>query len=186
MNKLKKAVSLSLILFMLTSLLACGTKSGYRHTLNTIDDNLNLDFEFLQKMDNVDLTAYHAYEDTVTTDYVSDAYWDEYKSDGEYVLYSVSPFPNYTSESIYVTKIYISDPNVSFFGCTLNSGSSAIQDAFEKAGFTVENKFHNGATRITADLGNGMVMGVYISATERYFAIAAKVSENSRLIIDWR
>ncbi len=186
---MRKFLKLSVVLSVFMALMcfsSCGTKSGYRHTLNTIDANLNLDFEFLQKMDDVDLSAYHAYEDTVTTDYVSDSYWSEYKKDGEYVLYSVSPFPNYTSESTYITKIYISDPSISFFGCTLNSSTSTIKQAFEDAGFTTETKFHNGATRVTADLGNGIVMGVYISSSEKYFAIAAKVSENSRIIIDWR
>lgn len=185
---MKKFVCILLAFIILSLVAGCGRKTGYRHILRTVDENLNFDFSFLQDMTDVDMTGYYSVEGSVETDYVLEsskaAYYD--KSGGEYVMYSVSPYPNYSSKEKRVTMIYCSDTSKKFFGVSLNSTSQAIKEAFEKAGLIAEIKQHNGDIHITSDLGNGMTMGVILSPEKSYFSIGAKVSENSHIVIDWK
>lgn len=187
---MKKAIKTAIVLICILSMLTgCGDSSkGYRHTLKTLSENLNFDFDFLQDMTDADMSGYYSVEGSVETDYVLEssksAYYD--KSGGEYVMYSVSPYPNYSSEQKRVTLIYCSDTSKKFFGVSLNSTSADIKNAFDKAGFDAEIKTKNGKTFITSDLGNGMTMGVVLSPDVKYFSIGAKVSENSHIVIDWK
>lgn len=186
-KRIKYFVYLILVIALCVSTMTgCGKKSGYRQTLNIIDSNLNFDFEFLTKADESTFVGYHAESGSVETDYISDTYWNEYLNYGEYVYYSVSPYPTYSSEDKYITKIYCSDPDITFFGVTLESDADAICKAFKNAGFDAEITTNNGITKVSSNLGNGITMGVYLKPNDKYFAIAAKVSESSQLIIDWR
>ena len=60
-----------------------------------------------------------------------------------YVIYTVTAYPDYSSDNgnfDTVTKIQITDPQVSVYGITCNSDLKDFDAAFEKLGCTIQDK----------------------------------------------
>lgn len=87
-----------------------------------------------------------------------------------YVIYTVAPYPDYTSRKCHITGIYINDPDVTVYGLTVNSSNGDIRTTMESNGFKsvavgnmgktewVKGKFHimfsEGSISIEVDVSN--------------------------------
>ena len=56
---------------------------------------------------------------------------------GECVVYTVTSYPDLSDSAQYVTHIYISDPEVTIYGLTLQSSQEDIKTRMETEGYTV-------------------------------------------------
>lgn len=56
------------------------------------------------------------------------------------VIYTVSPYPDYSSGGQYVTRIAITDPQVTVYGITCNSALQDFDATFENLGCTIQDK----------------------------------------------
>ena len=53
----------------------------------------------------------------------------------ECVIYTVTAFPDYSSEARHITHITITDPKIRLYGVTLRSSADEIKSAMERNGF---------------------------------------------------
>ena len=56
------------------------------------------------------------------------------------VIYTVSPYPDYSSGGQYVTRIAITDPQVTVYGITCNSTLQDFDTTFENLGCSIQDK----------------------------------------------
>ena len=56
------------------------------------------------------------------------------------VIYTVSPYPDYSSGEQYVTRIAITDPQVTVYGITCNSTLQDFDTTFENLGCSIQDK----------------------------------------------
>lgn len=65
------------------------------------------------------------------------------------VLYTVTSFPDYSSNKKHVTDIYITDPSVEFYGISLNSSHKDFERLIKEQGFKITdtNANHHTAKR---------------------------------------
>jgi large subunit ribosomal protein L4 len=86
-------------------------------------------------------------EKTVTKNYkVTTTDENGEQRDPEYcVIYTVTSYPDYSSGKSHITRISITDPEVSVYGVTLTSSAEDIKNALTEAGFSVTEK--NGGVR---------------------------------------
>jgi len=54
------------------------------------------------------------------------------------VIYTVTSYPDYASRAQHVTRIYITDPKIEFYGISLNSTEEEKIAAMNKRGFDIE------------------------------------------------
>jgi len=74
------------------------------------------------------------------------------------VLYLVTRFPDYSSESRHISEIRITDPLVHAYGITLNTPNEDAARGLEEAGFAVKLTTENGEiTEVNAELGEYFV-----------------------------
>lgn len=52
-----------------------------------------------------------------------------------FVIYTVAPYPDYSSTKCYITEIYIKDPNINIYNLTINSSTEDIESIMTKKGF---------------------------------------------------
>ena len=55
------------------------------------------------------------------------------------VLYTVTSYPDYSSQTRHITSIYITDPSINVYGLTLNSTKDAVKSVMESNGFTYQD-----------------------------------------------
>ena len=84
------------------------------------------------------------------------------------VLYTVTAYPDYSSGESAVTRIYITDPSVEFYGISLNSTFEDFELLIKKQGFEITG---TGATHRTAEQGKYSV-----TFTRDYIQIRVDVS----------
>lgn len=84
------------------------------------------------------------------------------------VLYTVTAYPDYSSGESAVTRIYITDPSVEFYGISLNSTFDDFERLMKKQGFEITR---TGATHRTAEQGKYSV-----TFTRDYIQIRVDVS----------
>lgn len=63
---------------------------------------------------------------------------------GEYVLYTVTSYPDYSDKAQCITTIHITDPNVSVYGITCNSSFESFDETFERLGCSIQahDRYH--------------------------------------------
>ncbi len=59
------------------------------------------------------------------------------------VLYTVTAFPDYSSNKRHVTRIYITDPDVTFYGISLNSTHKEFERLITEQGFRITDTAAN-------------------------------------------
>lgn len=59
------------------------------------------------------------------------------------VIYTVTSYPDYSSEKSAVTGIYITDPSVEFYGVSLNSSHKEFEKLMKKQGFKITDTNFN-------------------------------------------
>lgn len=134
----KKTVALLMISLMLFSLVSC--------SVNKLEKpETNLEFWIGENVDDVDFSTYQekyrygfmgSGRQYYGTGYAPTTDENGQQLDPEYcVIYTVAPFPDYTSRKCHITEIYISDPDVNIYGLTINSSNDDIESTMKNNGF---------------------------------------------------
>ncbi len=84
------------------------------------------------------------------------------------VIYTVTSFPDYSSGKSHITRIYITDPAIEFYGISLNSTHEDFERLMKKQGFEITA---TSANHCTAEKGKYSV-----TFTKDYIQIRVDVS----------
>ncbi|MBO4983841.1 MAG: hypothetical protein J6D23_07255 [Clostridia bacterium] len=106
----------------------------------------NLEFWIAENVDNVDFSDYQIkYGMMGGTEYYGTGYIPEVDENRQQtdpkhcVLYTVTSYPDYSSKTLHITYISITDPSIEFYGLSLNSTQEEIRYQMEeKQGFAIE------------------------------------------------
>lgn len=135
----------------------------------------NLEFWIGENVDNFDFSGYQEKyglfggREYYGTGYVPMQDEGDMQIDPEHcVLYTVTAYPDYSSGESAVTRIYITDPSVEFYGISLNSTFEDFERLMKKQGFEITR---TGETHRTAEQGKYSV-----TFTRDYIQIRVDVS----------
>ena len=199
---MKKSVVLALVLILLFALCACNnqqlqsTTPQETNSTTLPQDNVttpsqkedlprpetNLEFWIAENVDHVDFSKYqekygffggHEY---YGTGYVPTIDEDEYyQIDPEYcVIYTVSSYPDEMDKEQHITSIYITDPNITFYGISLNSSVAQFKYYMQQQGFDVTK---TGENSCKAEKGK-----FWVKFTQEYIIISVEITNNSGII----
>lgn len=108
-------------------------------------------------------------------EYYGSAYTPEKGKDGhevapeEYVIYTVTHYPDYSSEGKCITRIEITDPDVSVYGITVRSSEAEVKVAMSDYGYRLTEITDSGCLafekgRISISFFNGRItISAYVS-----------------------
>lgn len=121
---------------------AVGCTSGEENALPR--PQTNLEFWIAENVDDVDFSGYaqrpgmmggHQY---YGTGYVPDKDEDGNNVDPDYcVVYTVTNYPDYSDDTVHITGIHITDPNIHFYGLSLGSSFEEFASVMQEKGFAV-------------------------------------------------
>lgn len=113
----------------------------------------NLEFWIGENVDNVDFSKYQEkYGMFGGHEYYGTSYiptFDEYKQpiDPEHcVLYTVTSYPDYSNKEQHITGIYITDPDIVFYGISLSSSFEDFELSMTEQGFAITGSNENHRT----------------------------------------
>lgn len=181
MKKTAKKYIWILVVMSLVIMSGCGARGkSEKQLIKEFNTHIDFDFDFLEDVGTTNMNAYRVSIPTEhSADYYLPKYEEEYKKGqnyGQYISYSVTAYPAYTSGGHFVTMIYCSDPAVSFFGVNLLFSLENIESAFKDAGYKTEITYKNGTKCLRAKITDSIVFGVYETAEgHKYFAAGATV-----------
>lgn len=162
-------ILLSTALFLLPS---CGRR------LNELEHNL--EFWIAENVDDYDFSAHQPkYGIMGGWEYYGKGYVPTLDADGmqidpeHCVVYTVTNYPDYSSASLCVTRITITDPAVKVYGLSLSSSFEEIKNTMTAEGFTVTES----ATAIRAEKDN-----VRFTFTKDEIMISAEVTNHLGII----
>ena len=131
----------------------CGEKKQQIITIIPPEPVSNLEFWIGDNVDNVDFSTYQEKyglfggKEYYGTGYIPTI--DEYgqQIDPEHcVIYTVTSYPDYSDKEQHITRIYITDPNVEFFGISLNSSFENFEYYIQQQGFEITHSNENSRT----------------------------------------
>ncbi len=141
---MKKLVCLLLVTLLMMSICGCSNSNSVVEKPNT-----NLEFWITESVDGIDFSEY---DEKIGLIGGKQYYGKGYNIDDsniffakEYVLYTVSAYPDYSSETKHITSIEITDPSVHIYGLTRNSSAEDVVRIMKENGY----KFIGDATDIT-------------------------------------
>ena len=152
---------------------------GKNDTLNKPETAL--EFWIAENVDGVDFSKYQIkYGLMGGTEYYGTGYVPTVDEHGQQidpehcVIYTVTSFPDYSDKEQHVTRIYITDPEVEFYGITVNSSFEDFENKIKAQGFeiTTSNEHHR-----TAEKGK-----YSISITKEWIRIRVKVENKEGII----
>ena len=167
---MKKMLVWLLCVLMMLSLVGCSSKQPEK-------PETNLDFWIADNVDAVDFSEYQErYGMYGGRQYYGKGYVPTVDENGtrhdpeECVIYTVTSYPDYISRNKHITRITITDPNVTVYGLTINSSKEDIEETMKDNGFKsaafgdngnvewVKGKFHirfsGGTITIKVDVSN--------------------------------
>ena len=110
----------------------------------------NLEFWIAENVDDVDFSKYQEKygmfggREYYGTGYVPTTDGEGQQVDPEHcVLYTVTPYPDYSDKEKHVTYIYITDPTVAFCGISLNSSFEEFETIIKQQGFKITESSEN-------------------------------------------
>ena len=113
----------------------------------------NLEFWIAENVDGVDFSKHQIkYGIMGGTEYYGTGYAptvDEYgqQIDPEHcVVYTVTSYPDYSNKEQHITQIYITDPEIEFYGITLNSSFEDFEYCIQNQGFEITHSDENSCT----------------------------------------
>ena len=131
----------------------CGEKEQYIITIIPPEPIVNLEFWIGENVDAVDFSAYQEkYGMFGGREYYGMGYLPTINESGEQVdpehcvIYTVTSYPDYADKEQHVTHIYITDPNVSFYGISLNSSFEEFECSIKSLGFSITHANENSRT----------------------------------------
>lgn len=69
------------------------------------------------------------------------------------MIYRIQNYPDVTSPNLYVTNIYITDPEVEIYGININSSPEEFKNAMKKNGFSLTEHFTRDGKVYKAKMG---------------------------------
>lgn len=127
---------------------------GKNDTLNKPETDL--EFWIAENVDGVDFSKYQIkYGLMGGTEYYGTGYVPTVDEHGQQidpehcVIYTVTSFPDYSDKEQHVTRIYITDPEIEFYGITVNSSFEDFENKIKAQGFeiTTSNEHHRTAEK---------------------------------------
>ena len=164
---MKKLVAFIMVLILIFSMCACNNtqlpdddnkQTQSENNQQTQNNNLsqpitNLEFWIAENVDDVDFSKYQIkYGMMGGTEYYGTGYVptvDEYgqQVDPEHcVIYTVTSYPDYANKEQHITHIYITDPQIEFYGITLNSSFEDFEYYIQSQGFEITHSNENSRT----------------------------------------
>ena len=135
---MKKTITLLLCIFVLLTLSGCSSNKLKK-------PETNLEFWIGENVDDVDFSKHQEHYRYgfmgIGRQYYGTGYTPTTDEEGKqvvpeiYVIYTVSPYPDYTSRTCHITEIVITDPDVNIYGLTINSNNSDIEEKMKGNGF---------------------------------------------------
>ncbi len=171
---MKKLFTLFLVLILIFSLCACDNP-------RLPSPDTNLEFWIGENVDNVDFSKYQEKygmfggREYYGTDYIPT--FDEYNQpiDPKHcVLYTVTSYPDYYDKEQHITHIYITDPDIEFYGINLNSSFEDFERLIVEQGFIITGSNEN---RRTAEKGK-----YSITITKDWIRIRVEVENKEGII----
>lgn len=92
------------------------------------------------------------------------------------VIYTVTSFPDYSNREQHITHIYITDPNIEFYGISLNSTFEDFDYYIEKQGFEITHSKENSHTAEKDSF--------WITFSKEYISIGYRVTNDNGLLLD--
>ena len=181
---IKKISFICALVLAVSTVCGCGARQKSEAQLVAeFNKHISFDFGLLEDVGSTNMNGYKVSIPTeYSTDYYLAKYEEEYKKGqtaGEYVYYSVTAYPAYTSGGHYVTMIFCSDPSITFFGVNLLFSLENIESAFNDAGYETELTYKNSTRYLRAYVTDSIVFGVYETEDgHKYFAVGATVLED--------
>lgn len=90
------------------------------------------------------------------------------------VIYTVTSYPDYSNKEQHITGIYITDPNVTFYGISLGSSFAEFTELIQKQGFEITPSAGNA---VCAKMGD-----VWITFTAEWIRIGVEVTNDQGII----
>ena len=161
---MKKLFTLVLVMIVIVSICACNNaqlpnddnkQTQSEDTQQTQNNDLSkpitkLEFWIAENVDDVDFSKYQIkYGMMGGTEYYGTGYVptvDEYgqQVDPEHcVIYTVTSYPDYSDKEQHITGIYITDPEIAFYGISLNSSFDDFERLITQQGFEITNSNEN-------------------------------------------
>lgn len=104
----------------------------------------NLEFWIAENVDKVDFSGFQQkYGLMGGYEYYGTGYEPTVGEEGQQVdpehcvIYTVTNYPDYSSRSLHITHIKITDPNISIYGLSLASSKEEIKNVMTEEGYTV-------------------------------------------------
>lgn len=141
----------------------------------------NLEFWIGENVDNVDFSIYQEkYGMFGGHEYYGTGYiptFDEYDQpiDPEHcVLYTVTSYPDYSDKEQHITSIYITDPNIEFYGINLTASFEYFERIMIEQGFIITGSNEN---HRTAEKGK-----ISITITKEWVRIRVEIENKYGMI----
>lgn len=148
---MKRLFALVIVLILIISVSACDNQPTHSNDLS--QPITNLEFWIAENVDDVDFSKYQIkYGIMGGTEYYGTGYVptvDEYgqQVDPEHcVIYTVTSYPDYANKEQHITRIYITDPKIEFYGITLNSSFEDFEYYIQNQGFEITHSNENSRT----------------------------------------
>ena len=171
---MKRIFVLFLVLIVIFSLCACNTPQLPK-------PDTNLEFWIGENVDTIDFSKYREkYGMLGGHEYYGTGYlptFDEYNQpiDPERcVIYSVTSYPDYSDKEQHITGIYITDPNITFYGISLTSSFEDFERLMIEQGFVITGSNEN---HRTAESGK-----FSITITKEWIKIRVEVENKDGII----
>lgn len=174
---MKRKIVFAFILFLtaLSALIGAGCTKSVLPKPET-----NLEFWIAENVDGVDFSAYTEKVGMFGGQrFYGTGYYPTVK-DGEQtdpercVLYTITKYPDYSDKEQCVTHIFITDPEIEFYGITLNSSFAEFEQKVKTRGFKITQS--DEACRVAV---NG---GFSITFTKESISINAAITNKHGLI----
>lgn len=143
--------------------------------------NTNLEFWIAENVDGVDFSKlqekYGMFggREYYGTGYVPTVDENGQQVDPEHcVIYTVTSYPDYSDKEQHITGIYITDPNVEFYGITLSCSFEEFTELIQLQGFAITESNENA---VSARYGK-----VWITFTTEWIRIGVEVTNDTGII----
>ena len=143
--------------------------------------NTNLEFWIAENVDTVDFSKlqekYGMFggREYYGTDYVPTIDENGQQVDPEYcVIYTVTSYPDYSDKEQHITGIYITDPNVEFYGITLSCSFEEFTELIQLQGYKITESSEK---TVSARYGE-----VWITFTAEWIRIGVEVTNDQGII----
>lgn len=134
---MKKLFAILLCIISLMLFVGCGSNKLKK-------PETNLEFWITENVDDVDFSNYQVKYGMFGgnryygTGYVPTLDENEQQVDPPHcVIYTVTSYPDYANKTQHVTEIEITDPEINFYGLSINSSKEDITNVMKQHGFTI-------------------------------------------------